>query len=336
MADSTLAGTFKVSSTDATAVAGTLAWDNAATVVNMTGSFAWTFTPTDTTKYNVVHGTVNVTVNKITPVADTAVSATAITAGQTLADSTLAGTFKVSSTDATAVTGTLAWDNAATVVDTTGNFAWTFTPTDTTKYNVVTGTVSVTANYTVTYNGNTAESGTAPVDTNSPYISAATVTVLDNDNFVKSGYTFSGWNTQADGNGTSYVANGTFSITANTTLYAVWKSNDATLNVTGSTLDSIALIDNSTTETGADEINAKPLSVTIDDANAAAAVFVPVATNTKATVTVYADGGSGSGSYQPVAASYDFTGANNTLWIKVVAADGSTTLYYKATVIVNP
>lgn len=81
---------------------------------------------------------------KITPVADTAVSATAVTAGQALSNSTLSGTFKDPETG-TAVEGTLAWTDATTVVTATGDFAWTFTRNDTTTYNVVTGTVSVTA-----------------------------------------------------------------------------------------------------------------------------------------------------------------------------------------------
>lgn len=81
---------------------------------------------------------------KVTPVVDAEVSATAVTVGQTLAESTLSGSFKVSAEDATAVEGTLAWNDDTTVVNATGDFAWTFTPTDTTTYNIVTGTVSVT------------------------------------------------------------------------------------------------------------------------------------------------------------------------------------------------
>ena len=149
LASSILSGSFKVSSTDSTAVTGTLAWTDSTTVVNATGNFGWTFTPTDTDTYNVVTGTVNVVANpieKVTPVEDEPVTATAVTVGQTLASSILSGSFKVSSTDSTTVTGTLAWTDSATVVNATGNFGWTFTPTDTDTYNVVTGTVNVVAN----------------------------------------------------------------------------------------------------------------------------------------------------------------------------------------------
>jgi len=52
----------------------------------------------------------------------------------------------------------------------------------------------------------------------------------------KTGYTFAGWNTQADGQGTGYQANDTFNIATNTTLYAIWKSSSANLiSVAGQT-----------------------------------------------------------------------------------------------------
>ena len=97
-------------------------------------------------KTDAINQAIDTLLMKITPVVDTAIEATAVTVGETLADSTLSGSFKVSEVDATEVPGTLAWDAPTTVVNATGNFEWTFTPTDTTIYNVVTGTVSVTAN----------------------------------------------------------------------------------------------------------------------------------------------------------------------------------------------
>ena len=43
---------------------------------------------------------------------------------------------------------------------------------------------------------------------------------------VKTGYAFAGWNTQANGTGTSYAAGAPFVMgTANVTLYAVWTAN---------------------------------------------------------------------------------------------------------------
>lgn len=77
--------------------------------------------------------------------------------------------------------------------------------------------------YTVTYNGNSNTSGSVPTD-ETAYNSGATVTVKGNTgSLARTGYTFGGWNTKEDGSGTNYAAGtGTFTITANTTLYAKW------------------------------------------------------------------------------------------------------------------
>ena len=77
--------------------------------------------------------------------------------------------------------------------------------------------------YTVTYNKNDNNATGTVTDANSPYPSGATVTVKSNG-FTNSGYTFSGWNTAPNGSGTPYAEGATFSITANTTLYAQWAS----------------------------------------------------------------------------------------------------------------
>jgi len=82
-----------------------------------------------------------------------------------------------------------------------------------------------TPTYTVTYDGNTNTSGNAPIDVSSPYLSASLVTVLGNSGspvLAKTGFGFSGWNTEANGSGTSYSPASTFTINANTTLYAQW------------------------------------------------------------------------------------------------------------------
>ena len=79
--------------------------------------------------------------------------------------------------------------------------------------------------YTITYVGNTNTTGNAPIDASSPYVAGSTVTILGNSGspvFAKSGYDFDGWNTAADGLGTSYSQGNTFTINANTTLYAKW------------------------------------------------------------------------------------------------------------------
>lgn len=86
-------------------------------------------------------------------------------------------------------------------------------------------TTSTSATFNVTYNGNGNTGGTVPTDATN-YAPGATVTVAANTGdgkLVKTNYTGAGWNTANNGTGTNYVpGTGTFSITANTTLYAHW------------------------------------------------------------------------------------------------------------------
>ena len=79
--------------------------------------------------------------------------------------------------------------------------------------------------YKVTYDGNGNDAGTVPEDSNSPYYVNSVVTVLDEGNLIKENYTFTGWNTAADGSGTAYEAGKTFTITEDIKLYAQWSEN---------------------------------------------------------------------------------------------------------------
>ena len=107
-----------------------------------------------------------------------------------------------------------------------GNYYCTATSGGTTVTSS-TSTVTVSAAYSVTYHGNGNTGGTDPVDASSPYISGSNVTVLSAGTLVKSGYTFNGWNTQADGLGTPYSAGGTISgISADIDLYAQWTEGE--------------------------------------------------------------------------------------------------------------
>jgi uncharacterized repeat protein (TIGR02543 family) len=101
----------------------------------------------------------------------------------------------------------------------------------------VTPTPGPSGTYTVRYFSNevpdTTLTGTVPTDTNSPYASGSSVTILGNTGTLQleemisgrlrpSFYRFGGWNTAPDGSGTNYVGGSTFNITANTDLYANW------------------------------------------------------------------------------------------------------------------
>ena len=99
--------------------------------------------------------------------------------------------------------------------------------------------------YTVTYNGNGNVSGTVPADVNA-YVQGSTIVVLGNTgNLVKTGYTFIGWSTTADGSGTSYATGTTFSIgSGNVILYAKWTQNPTytvAYNGNGSTSGSVPI-----------------------------------------------------------------------------------------------
>ena len=82
----------------------------------------------------------------------------------------------------------------------------------------------VPTTYIVIYFGNGNTGGTPPVDGLSPYNPGSTVTILGNTGSLvrTSPYVFSGWNTAANGSGTSYSPSNTFIINVNTILYAVW------------------------------------------------------------------------------------------------------------------
>jgi len=97
----------------------------------------------------------------------------------------------------------------------------------------ITGTFeTAVSSYTVSYNTN---GGTGTMsDVSSPYTSSSTVTVKSNE-FSRTGYTFAGWNTVANGSGTAYSPAATFTIAANTTLYAQWTANNNTVTFDGNT-----------------------------------------------------------------------------------------------------
>jgi len=65
--------------------------------------------------------------------------------------------------------------------------------------------------------------GSVPVD-NKSYAPMAQVTVLGRNDLEKPGYSFAGWNTKADGSGSTYVEGAVFTITASTELYAKWSN----------------------------------------------------------------------------------------------------------------
>ena len=81
-----------------------------------------------------------------------------------------------------------------------------------------------TPTYTVSYSGNGNTSGVVPAD-GTGYLPGAVVTVKLQGTMLKSGFTFTGWNTQANGSGMTYAAGSLLTMGAgNVTLYAVWNT----------------------------------------------------------------------------------------------------------------
>jgi hypothetical protein len=80
--------------------------------------------------------------------------------------------------------------------------------------------------WSVTYNGNGNTSGTAPTDATEYNSTNNTVTVLGSGNLAKEHHEFVEWNTKADGSGTGYDEDDTFTISTNTTLYAIWNQTE--------------------------------------------------------------------------------------------------------------
>ena len=77
--------------------------------------------------------------------------------------------------------------------------------------------------FKVTYQGNGNDYGFPPVD-NNEYKSGSYAIVLDQNTLVRTGYTFDGWNTKADGSGKRYNPGDKIEIkNINIFLYAVWK-----------------------------------------------------------------------------------------------------------------
>jgi uncharacterized repeat protein (TIGR02543 family) len=105
------------------------------------------------------------------------------------------------------------------------NYTWTTASTDnflffcikrgTTAQYFSSIIITYETGFTVTFDAN-GGTGTMANQT------ASSATNLTANTFTRTGYTFAGWNTAADGSGTAYSDNASFPFTANTTLYAQW------------------------------------------------------------------------------------------------------------------
>ena len=90
-------------------------------------------------------------------------------------------------------------------------------------------TPEVQTKYTITYNPNTTDSVSNMPTSSTIKIGGTDCLIADAPS--REGYTFEGWNTEADGNGTPYTAGSVYSTDENLNLYAQWKIITTTLSV---------------------------------------------------------------------------------------------------------
>lgn len=82
------------------------------------------------------------------------------------------------------------------------------------------GNITNEKRITLTYNTNGATIGSAPASITENQ--GTKVNLNNGSGFSRSGFTFTGWNTQADGSGTNYAGDSSYTLNTNITLYAQW------------------------------------------------------------------------------------------------------------------
>jgi len=81
----------------------------------------------------------------------------------------------------------------------------------------------IASTYAVTYDGNGNTGGVAPTNDTKTYDVALTLATAET--MVRTGYSFAGWNSAADGSGTTYAAGTSYTDNAVIALYAQWTAN---------------------------------------------------------------------------------------------------------------
>ena len=132
--------------------AGTFAWSTSpsptTTIPHVGSSQSVTFTPTNTTNYASVTGTISANVNKANLAVAVSPTASAVPYDSALSASKLSGGTVYVPNTSIVLPGTFAWTTSSTSLTTMGSNSEgvTFTATDSTDYNPATGTANVTVN----------------------------------------------------------------------------------------------------------------------------------------------------------------------------------------------
>ena len=96
------------------------------------------------------------------------------------------------------------------------------------------------ANYTVTFAENASSSDQTVAGQSASTATALTLFSALSPTFVDPGYTFTDWNTSANGSGTVYTDGEVYSFTADLVLYAQWSENRVTFLENASTSDTVS------------------------------------------------------------------------------------------------
>jgi uncharacterized repeat protein (TIGR02543 family) len=168
----------------------------------------------------------------------------------------------------------------------------------------------VAQTYTITYNGNGNTSGTAP-SSHTGVVGTNFTTSGNTGTLARTGYTFGGWNTAADGSGTAYSAAAAIQMPKDgLTLYAVWTANQFTLTY------------NANGGSGA------PVSE-LRNSGAVANLSATTPTRSGYSFAGWTPNADGTGTNKSAGASYTMPGANTTLYAQwtlvttTIAYDGN-------------
>lgn len=175
--------------------------------------------------------------------------------------------------------------------------------------------------YTITFNDNSATSGSAPA--NQTKTQGVDLTLATNSgNLVKTGFVFAGWNTSPDGTGTRFAAGGTYSVDAADELFAYW-----VIDLSASDLDFNKRWTGSATVTQVDENGSSSLDFGtnmqtngtvnyLDVGPQGLDARVTLKTVTGASNVELDDATSGSGENRYIRTDIDFSASNNDRWVE--------------------
>lgn len=212
----------------------------------------------------------------------------------------------------------LGWDTSASATTP----AYTSTGAKTVTRNNVTADATITLyaiwlqQFTVAYNGNGSTSGTAPTTVT---VDKGSTTTAAANPFTKTGSTFTGWNTAANGSGTSYAVGATITPTSNITLYAQWQGNPT-----------ITFNANKPTGAGSANVAGQPANVSSHPYNTTYTIPTTTPTLKGYTFAGWNTAANGSGTSYAAGATTSAITANTTFYAQWTEKTGYSVSFYDA------